>query len=204
MPSRTHTHVYFLSHVVSTAPIQRPTLLSASCIFSNFFILFVPRSQLIFEFTNNFFNLAFRNIKRKKFSTRKWSKKGRKLERKEKRRKRTTNSRQQTVLSTVVQASPLHWKQITVKKLDIEDVRSFERSRRDGRAFVLTGARFPFREKSEFDAHFAVYHRQRTSALRYLPRLIREIHPTKRAKLDFPPHCASIFVVDAGRKKAWW
>lgn len=84
--------------------------------------------------------------------------------------------------------------------MDIEDVRSFERRRRDGRAFVLTGARLPFREKSEFDAHFAVYHRQRTSALRYLPRLIREIHPTKRAKLDFPPHCASIFVVDAKKR----
>lgn len=76
--------------------------------------------------------------------------------------------------------------------MDIEDVRSFERG--GGGAYILTGAR-----KAEFYAHLR---RQRTSA-RYLPRLIREIHPTKVCQARFPSAIVLLhFYLMQGRKRA--
>lgn len=77
--------------------------------------------------------------------------------------------------------------------MDIEDVRSFKRGEGGGGAYILTGAR-----KAEFYAHFADKESPPRDTCRVLSaKFIRQ----KCAKLDFPPHCASTFLLDARPKK---
>ena len=85
--------------------------------------------------------------------------------------------------------SILHWKQITGEKLKMDTTRGSlkrggwggerERYRTRWSHTFRTGTLLSATKSPEFDAHLAVYHRQKDSQKIPAARLIREIHPTK-------------------------